>query len=315
MSIESNEYNEIISQMPSVLEWLSSYGINAHNSRYAKYEKLINDFYNNKELSSFLKDKNINDFSEIVLPEDLYNKTLEKFLILTESLKEVFEIVIIYKTLQQEKNIALKDRLQKVITGQELLTENPKNESAHARDILFELLIISYFYNLEYKINFETLTDVVVEKNSIKVFGECKRLSSEKNLQKQLSKVKKQLEKISFKENEHGLIFVDISNCIYIDMIKKELPNVAIAKYLLELSVHNFIKRNQKTIDEYNNKCIDFSLAICFMANIPTWVQDGAFYRNMKIQVIAPEELSDERFEILGEVFNGFDSALEKLFT
>ena len=314
MCIKFNGYNKTISQMSSVLEWLSSYGINAHNSRYAKYEKLINDFFNNKDLEIFLKNKNLNNFSEIILDKDLYNKTLDKFLIMTESLKEIFEIVIIYKTLQQEENNYLKDRLKKIITGQELLTENTKNESAHARDILFELLIISYFYNLNYKIDFETLTDVVVEKNNIKVFGECKRLSSEKNLQKQLSKAKKQLSRINFKEEEYGLIFVDISNCIFKDIIKKELPNAQIAKELLEFSVNNFIKRNEKLIEEYNNKCINFSLAICFVANIPTWVQDGTLYRNVKIQVIAPEKLSDKKFQRLNEILNGFDLALEKLF-
>jgi len=314
MSIKFNGYSKIISQMSNVLEWLSSYDIDPYNSRYAKYEKLINNFFNKKDLEVFLKNKNINNLSEIVLPEDLYNKSLKNFLIMTESLKEIFEIVIIYKTLKQERNIALKDRLKKIITGQEILTENTQNEVAHARDILFELLIISYFYNLNYTVDFQKLTDVVVEKNNIKVFAECKRLSSEKNLQKQLSKAKKQLTKIEFKENEYGLIFIDVSNCIYKDFVKKEVLNAQIAKSLLEIAVKNFIQRNNKIIEDYNNKCINFSLGICFMANIPTWVQDGTLYRNVKIEVIAPEKLDDKRFKMLNLILNNFDNALEKLF-
>ena len=233
---------------------------------------------------------------------------------MTEALKEVFEVVIIYKTLQLEiNNNFLKERLHKIIKGKALI-EYKQDSSTNPRDILFELVIISYFYNLDFKIDFAVMTDVVVENHELKVFGECKRLSSEKNLQKQLSKANKQLQNINFNENEYGIIFIDISSCIYNDIVKKELPNAEIAKELLEMIVYNFIKRNEKLIEEYNDKCINFSLAICFFANVPMWTEDGTLYRNTKIDVRASEKLSDYRFNKLNDIFNGFDKVLEKLF-
>ncbi len=311
MSTEFKGFNNIVSQIPDVLKWLSSYEINANNSRYAKYEQIINDYFNNKDLEKYLMDKDLNS---IELDQKLKDKTLEKFLFMTEALKEVFEIVIIYRTLcTKTNNIFLKEKLHKIIKGR-VLIDSEENSSTNSRDILFELVIISYFYNLNFKVNFNVMTDVVAENNELKVFGECKRLSSEKNLQNQLSKAKKQLQKINFNKNEYGLIFIDITNCIYENFIKKELPNTEIAKNFLEIIVYDFIKRNEKLINEYNDKCIDFSLGICLFANIPTWTQDGTLYRNTKIQVIAPEKLSDYRFQKLNNILNGFDTTLEKLF-
>ncbi len=311
MSIEFNGFSNIVSQIPTVLKWLSSYGINVNNSRYAKYEQIINDYFNNKDLEKYLLDKDLNS---IELNQKLKDKTSEKFLFMTEALKEVFEIVIIYKTLYTEtNNVFLKERLHKIIKGKTLI-KNGENSPTNPRDILFELVIISYFCNLNYKVNFNVMTDVVVENSELKVFGECKRLSSEKNLQKQLSKAKKQLQKIDFKNNEYGLIFIDISNCIYENFINTELQNAENARNLLDYFVNNFITRNEKVINEYNDKCINFSLGICIFVNMPTWTQDGTLYRNIKIQVVAPEKLSTYKFQKLNNIFNGFDSTLEKLF-
>jgi len=313
MHTKFNAYSKIILQMPDALEWLSSYDINAKNTRYAKYEEIIKDFFNNDELSKILENQDINSLDNIVLEKNLYNKTLEKFIKKEEALEELLHIYIIFKLFKNERSEGFINRLKIIITGKDLLTNNQSKSRSESRDILFELYIISHFKAINFKIDFNQRTDIVVEKDNIKIYAECKKINSEKSFQKSFYKAGKQLEKLNFTNQEYGLIFIDISNCVLIESIKREVENEQVAKNHIKTLVQDFTNRNNSIINEYNNKFIKHSLAVCFIATIPIWTKDGTQYACTEINIIFPEFLEDNNEIVLNKIFSGFANAFENI--
>ncbi|WP_153018993.1 hypothetical protein [Lysobacter capsici] len=281
----------ILKEMPCVLEWLKGKGLNALNSRYARYEKDIDHFFSCDD------------------PTSADGRT--KFDKLTNSYIECLNIVLIYRAFRDEASQGFADRLSKVTDGQ----AHPDASSAgSSRDYLFELLIAARMSLSGYKIDFNKVTDVVAENDDFLVFGECKRLSSEKKFEENFKKAGKQISAraAGMSQRVYGLVFLDVSSCL--DGIPKmELRNAEAAQRAMHESLEAFVARNASRIEQLTERFSESSLGVCLIGQAPIWTRDGTLYMAARTRVVAPQSLSDEDFNSLNKILSEFSSSMLSL--
>ena len=282
----------ILSQMPSVLKWLESFGLKALSSRYSRYIKYINEFY------------------KVEIPDSKDGRS--KFTKLTKSYQECLYITYIYKVFHSEISEGFKEKLYKVITGADHLTDNI---SCEARNYLFELLIAAKFFQCGYEIDFDVLTDVVAMKNGHTVYAECKKISSKKGFEQNFKKAGKQLQAKIEENNKNisGLIFIDISNCLLDNLPQSEIETSELAlKYLKDAMIY-FVEQQNGHIETLNNRFSSYSLGVYLMGQYPAWTKDHVLYSVENSEVITAETISDMDFEKLKKMLNGFEEAFHVL--
>ena len=281
----------ILKDMPCVLEWLKEKGLRALNSRYSRYEKDVDKFFSCDDPTSA--------------------DGRAKFDKLTNSYIECLNIVLIHRAFRYEESQGFVDRLSKVADGQ----DHPDASSAgSSRDYLFELLIAARMSLSGYKIDFNKITDVVAENNEFLVFGECKRLSSEKKFEENFKKAGKQITAQAkiIPQRVYGLVFLDVSSCL--DGISKmELPNIEAAQRAIYESLEAFVARNASKIEQLAERFSESSLGVCIIGQAPIWTRDGTLYMAGRTRVVAPESLSDEDFNSLNKILAGFSSSMLSL--
>ena len=288
--------NDILSDMPNILNWFEVLGLKSLNIRYTRYLNHIKDFYN------------------LELKEVDSSIGREKFNILTKALMECFHISIIYRTFKHESSKGFKTRLSKVITGPDYLDKNPNN--TESRNYLYELLIAGRFKTIGYEIQFNHLTDVVAVKNDLVIYVECKKLESLKMFEKNFKKAGKQLDRElkNIKGNVHGLIFIDISSVISENLPNVEVDNNIIALEYLKKAMKIFNDKYQREINSLNDRFIDTSLAVVLMGSTMIWTKDIKPYLVSDIQAITAEDLKDEKFNLLKSILKDFDKSFMSLF-
>jgi hypothetical protein len=276
----------IISQIPSVINWLESFGFNALCSRYSRYVKYIDEFFNLENPDS--------------------NEGREKFERLTKAYRECFEIVIIKNVFGKEKSDGFKNRLAKVIKGADYLEPKPVDE---ARDYLFELIVAARFSRCGYQLDFDALTDVIAKKKGYTIYAECKRISSEKRFEENFIKAGKQLQREikNPSENNYGLIFIDISSCIFEDLPKSEVDNEVIAGLYLDKAMCSFVQRESYHIDLLNEKFSTVSLAVCLMGQAQIYTSNLKLNFVMNTKIHTWTHLSDNDFNTLNYLLKDFD--------
>jgi hypothetical protein len=278
----------ILKEMSCVLEWLKGKGLNALNSRYSRYEKDIDQFFSCDDPTSA--------------------DGRAKFDKLTNSYIECLNIVLIHRAFRDEASQGFTDRLSKVADGQ----DHPDSGSAgSSRDYLFELLIAARMSLSGYKIDFNKVTDVVAENDDFLVFGECKRLSSEKKFEENFKKAGKQItaQAAGMSRRVYGLVFLDVSSCL--DGIPKmELPNVEAAQQAIHESLKAFVARNASKIEQLAKRFSAASLGVCLIGQAPLWTQDSTLYTATETRVVVPPNLSDKNFDSLKKILGGFSREL-----
>lgn len=279
---------QILNAMPDILGWLESKGLNGLNSRYSRYTKHIDEFFASGEPAS---------------PEGRI-----RFEKVAKSYIECLNIFVIHRAFKDELSDGFAVRLSKVADGQ----DHPDAKLAgSSRDYLFELLIAARLSLSGYEIDFDQITDVVAERDGLLVFGECKRLSSEKKFEENFKKAGKQIE-IQTKalvRKIDGLVFLDVSSCLE-NLPKTELPNAEAAHKALKRSMNDFIKQNSSKIEQLNQRFSGVSLGACIIGQTPIWTEDATLHTVNNTSVIALENLSDDDFERLNKIVSGFSSAI-----
>ncbi|HCT5949313.1 TPA: hypothetical protein RRF25_000210 [Klebsiella pneumoniae] len=118
-----------------------------------------------------------------------------------------------------------------------------KSQNNSARDYAFELKIASRFKRAGFKIINDNSHDVVVQKDEIKLYIECKRPRREGTIIERIRYAYDvQLSDLEDK-SEQGIICIDLSNVIYNDFVKK-----------FEHDGCENISTNQETLEEYRDQ-------------------------------------------------------------
>ncbi|WP_341644630.1 hypothetical protein [Thauera sp. SDU_THAU2] len=178
------------------------------------------------------------------------------------------------------------------------------------------MLVAARFQHAGYTIDFDEKTDVVARRDGIKVHIECKRLTSEKQLNKRIGEAADQLSKAPTKVGEKvaGLIFLDVSSCI-IESVPRDVDTANDAEREVKRELQRFLSRNAAKTETANQKYLDVSYATCFSTALPIWTRcDFVMQTVSPMDVRAAESLSDERFEKLKQVLSGVDQSFTEIF-
>lgn len=283
----------ISKKLPEIISWLGELGLSAANSRFARYEKIIEKFFRDR-------------------PDTLQDGGNQRFRELSLAYRECLDIWIIYACFKGTRHLNFIEKLSKVVAGQDV---PEPGESGESRNYLLELLVAARFQLAGYAIDFDEKTDVVARRDGITVRLECKRLASENKLITRIGEAADQLLKApsKFGEKVVGLIFVDISSCI-IESVSWEVETADDALREVNLELQRFLSRNAAKIETANQKYLDVSYGTCLSATLPIWTRSDFVMQTVShINVRLAEKLSDERLTELDNVLSRIDHSFTKL--
>lgn len=139
-------------KLPEIISWLVGLGLPAANSRFARYEKIIDKFFSDR-------------------PDTLQDGGKQRFRDLSLAYRECIDIFVIYICFKENRHTNFINKLSQVVSGHEV--PEPK-EAGLSRNYLTELLVAACFQNAGYTIDFDEKTDVVARRNGITVHIECR---------------------------------------------------------------------------------------------------------------------------------------------
>ncbi|MFT4850469.1 MAG: hypothetical protein ACI83B_003026 [Sediminicola sp.] len=192
-----HDLDHLISMYAEACDWLSSLGFDYSKNRYGIYEKVFARF------TKMTQTKELED--------DLigFKNSFDNAYI------QVNEIVRVHNNLKAVNPIEFNEQIKKVCSGQEFRGVSVNDQ---ARDFLFELSVASRFINAGFHVSLTGICDVVVGLNGGEsLFVECKRIRSERQIAKNISKAAKQLVKRMSSQTSskvNGLIAVNITDIL-----------------------------------------------------------------------------------------------------
>lgn len=256
-NIQYGHSNDIMNEIPNVINWLKSKDLPAHISRYSKYKRYIDDFY---------------------AVEDRDNPSEEKFKKLNWAFHELFEIVQIYKCFSDQNSNNFNERLEKVVSGQDMMPDTLTAKNDNSRDFLYELLIASEFYKRGFNICFNNDADIVAIRGLDVIMAECKRLSSNNSLERNIKKAGEQLNRRERKDTI-GLIFIDITSCILDKIPIFEYHSDAEIISRVRTAMDYYQKENQKVLEHLSSKYLESAFGICLTFRRTLWLGRGEYLR------------------------------------
>ena len=184
-----SELENLNETFQNVIKWMNHLGIKTNVGRIHIYKIYI--------------DKLIDDPKNESIP------TIER----ANISREIFELVWIYQNFLNYDSKEIINHVKKTLKG--VVSINLQNSKEQAsRNYLFELRAASYFINAGYKIDLTTECDLIAKKGNIKIYVECKRLSSLDKITERIKEASKQLDK-RLKDDEEknvfGIIWIDLS--------------------------------------------------------------------------------------------------------
>lgn len=283
----------ILEELPNILAWLSELGLTSTNSRYARYVRIIDEFYKTHPLARV-------------------DGGQQAFRHLSLAYRECIDIYLVYTSFRHLRDAGLIERLRKAVTGPDV----PEvDEVGQSRDFVFELLVAARFHQRGYTIDFDQKTDVVARRDGITVIVECKRITSEKKFRERVNKAANQLAEAPAIDGEKviGLIYVDVSGCI-VDEVKAEVTTRQQAADELNKALRAFLMENINEVEALNTKHLDLSHGTCLTATLPIWTHDFTMHTVSATEVRAAGALSDEKFDELQQALKGFDRNFKGVF-
>jgi hypothetical protein len=131
-------------------------------------------------------------------------------------LREVHELTWIGESLRDADTRGLADKLRIVVRGADFAALDRNTES---RNTQFELRIASYLGRAGYRLDFETLTDIVATRGLTTYYVECKRIASAAQLARRIKEALNQIEerkpKSGFVHGRHGVVAADVTRVAF----------------------------------------------------------------------------------------------------
>lgn len=114
----------ILDELPNIIAWLSGLGLPSTNSRYARYKRIIDEFYK-------------------VHPHARVDGGQQAFRSLSLAYRECIDIYVVYTSFKHLRDAGLIERLSKAVTGPDV---SEFDEVGQSRDFAFELLVAARFH-------------------------------------------------------------------------------------------------------------------------------------------------------------------------
>ena len=107
--------------------------------------------------------------------------------------REIEDLLRVFQAFIDDQQPMLKDKIETTISGQTFRYNAAQEENDASRDYLHELAVAARFKNNGLVVDISEECDVVVEYRDKKIFIECKRIKSPKQLEKRYKKAERQL--------------------------------------------------------------------------------------------------------------------------
>lgn len=131
-------------------------------------------------------------------------------------LREAHELAWISQNLRGARVRGLALKLAKIVGGSDFAVLDRNSES---RNTQFELRIASYFVRVGFRVDLESLTDVVATKGWIAYHVECKRIASGRQLERRLKEASQQLRsrvpRSTWRHRHVALIAADVTKVAF----------------------------------------------------------------------------------------------------
>ena len=164
------ESKQLENEYKDACDWINSFGINYKITRFGNYEQDVESFLNGQdELSA---KESVKTFMNAHL--------------------EANELIRLKNTFDSFDSSELEESIKKIASGQRYRNASKTDQS---RDFAFELNIASRFAKAGFSIDLKGISDVVVQIENRKLFVECKRLKSYKQLEKRVRAANVQISK------------------------------------------------------------------------------------------------------------------------
>lgn len=155
----------------------------------------------------------INDYKIFLDSIDETEKSHLLSLFFSNMYREIYELIWVYKNHSKFKPSINLNFIKSTLKG--VTTINlEKTADQSSRNYLFELRVASYYINCGYDIKLDDVTDLIVSKDGMKYYIECKRISSVKQIPIRIKEASRQLDKRlqpNELKNTYGLIWIDLS--------------------------------------------------------------------------------------------------------
>ena len=182
---------------------------------------------------------------------------------------------------------------------------------------MFELLVAARFTGMGYLIDFNTKVDVIAQKADRTIQVECKRISSPKKFRDRFISAGDQLRLRRHEaQATHGIIFMDVSNCVSDSLPLSELDTASDANHAIGVAMQRWILCHAAMIEQLNERFLDCSLGVALIGQFTPWTWDTVGPTTATTTVVrAAEQLPNSAYRDLEEVMQGFDHALYNFYS
>lgn len=200
--IDSESYEGILESYTSALEWMRKIGVNLGAGRTSNYQSIVSYWTESYRTASLEEGKKI--FPSFV-----------------SSMLEIHDFVSVYKAFKEvpaAKLGSIVAKLNKAVSGLiNLKEETPA--SATARNFLFEALVAARLHAPARGASaiLDAPSDTGVLFGGSKIWVECKRVTSEGKIEKNVRKASSQLEEVFKKKagsGHRGMVALDVSKIL-----------------------------------------------------------------------------------------------------
>jgi len=200
--IDSESYEGILESYTSALEWMRKIGVNLGAGRTSHYQNIVSYWTDSYRTATTEEGRRI--FPSFV-----------------NSMLEIHDFVSVYKAFKDvpvETLGAIVTKLNKAVNGPINLEEGTP-ASATARNFLFEALVAARFHAPSRGASaiLDAPSDTGVLFGGGKIWVECKRVTSERKIEKNVRKASRQLEEVFKKKagaGHRGMIALDVSKIL-----------------------------------------------------------------------------------------------------
>lgn len=196
---DTQTYIQASEKLDEACDWLKSIGVDYSRTRVGRYKSILSCLAKHQDAGT------LDDFFIEYSFEEWVNAT-----------HEVAELERIYEGLGSNRDQSLSRRLSDAIKGHELYILDSDDRSG--RDFGFELAIAAKFSRAGFPVDFGHDADIKVNIEGADFFVECKRLKSEKKINKRIKEGLKQLHKRYVKSvqpiSSRGMLAISIGKIL-----------------------------------------------------------------------------------------------------
>ncbi|MDW1675055.1 MULTISPECIES: hypothetical protein [unclassified Vibrio] len=230
-----HEGKQIEEAYAEACEWISSFGVPYQKTRFGAYEK---------DLEEFLKGGGPKDAKESVTV----------FMNAHKEAAELVRIMNVYKSFDADEIL---EPIKKMTSGQRFRNATTKDQS---RDFAFELGVASRFIKAGYTVDLRGISDLVVDIDGTRLYVECKRMKSFKQLGKRVQEANKQIRtrlSTDRSSKSRGMIALNVTDIVMENDTPIIFPKIEDYQQASAYTLKSFVMSNKETLGNKRvNKCL-----------------------------------------------------------